>query len=452
MVSRLQVCQRTLVRLLQAVAAVLQVPADVTRESTPDAIKAACARVLRGARRVPEPEGLHDLKIAQAAWKEALQGKHERGRPKKGTVDYRIQATAVLLTYQSFEGLDQWYRFLAFARANLQTWQVKRWCATLETCKTGRLHVHLMLQFRSLQERAARCFTFEGICPNASSHDYLGEGISGRNPQQSVDRGFFYVFASKLGTARNETGRECVDGNYFPAWCEVPGAETYRVQGKWPEALWKQYKLADATYEEYIFLARDGVQARKRNLDACKAWSEARHEQAEIDEVVKRVRSNPSLYQAFPTVPDVSAWLQEFEGDKLRYPLLIVLGASASGKTEFAKSLFAKPLELKVGSTEVFPAKMVEFQRGVHDAIILDDVRDLQFLVSHQEKLQGKYDSRIEFATIQGGTCFFTKYLFRIPTVVTINFTTRNLAYLETNDWLCRPQNRVLVKWPFVPS
>lgn len=98
MVSRLQVCQRTLVRLLQAVAAVLQVPADVTRESTPDAIKAACARVLRGARRVPEPEGLHDLKIAQAAWKEALQGKHERGRPKKGTVDYRIQATAVLLT------------------------------------------------------------------------------------------------------------------------------------------------------------------------------------------------------------------------------------------------------------------------------------------------------------------------------------------------------------------
>ena len=230
-----------MVRLLQAVAPVLQGPADVTRESTPDAVKAACARVLRGARRVP-------------ASKEALQGKHERGKPKKGTVDY----------------------------------QVRRWCATLETCKTGRLDVHLMLQFRILQERAG-CCTFEGICPNTSSHDYLGEGISGRNPQKSGDRGFIYVLASKHGTARNETGRECVDGNYFPPWCEVPGAKTYQIQGTWPEALWKQYKLADARYDENIILARDGFQARKKNLDASKAWSEARHEQAEIDDEVKRV-------------------------------------------------------------------------------------------------------------------------------------------------------------------
>ena len=55
---------------------------------------------------------------------------------------------------------------------------------------------------------------------------------------------------------------------------------------------------------------------------------------------------------------------------------------------------------------------MVEVQRGVHDAIILDDLLDLQFFVSHQEKLQGMYDSRIEFATTLGGTCFFRKCLF----------------------------------------
>ena len=59
--------------------------------------------------------------------------------------------------------------------------------ATLETCKTGRLHVHLMLQFLTLQERAARRFPLAGVCPNASRHDYLGEGIGGSNPQQSVE-------------------------------------------------------------------------------------------------------------------------------------------------------------------------------------------------------------------------------------------------------------------------
>ena len=72
-----------------------------------------------------------------------------------------------------------------------------------------------------------------------------------------------------------------------------------------------------------------------------------------------------------------------------------------------------------MGSSEVFPAKMVEFKRGVHDALILGDVHDLDFLVSHQEKVQGKYDSRTEFATTQGGTCFYTKYLLKVPTVVT---------------------------------
>ena len=119
-------------------------------------------------------------------------------------------------------------------------------------------------------------------------------------------------------------------------------------------------------------------------------------------------------------------WLEHFTRDLLRYPLLILLGASASGKTEYAKSLFQQPLELKVGSSEIFPAKMVEFKRGTHDALILDDVRNLDFLVTRQEKLQGKY---IEFATTQGGTCFYTKFLFQIPTVVTINFTTKNRSY-----------------------
>jgi hypothetical protein len=88
------------------------------------------------------------------------------------------------------------------------------------------------------------------------------------------------------------------------------------------------------------------------------------------------------------------------------------------------------------------------FQRGTHDAIILDDVRDLAFVTENQEKLQGKYDHMVEFATTQGGALSYRKYLFRIPVVVTINWSTRNLDFLQQHDWLKRPDNCVLLEWP----
>ena len=93
-------------------------------------------------------------------------------------------------------------------------------------------------------------------------------------------------------------------------------------------------------------------------------------------------------------------------------------------------------MDLKIGTLGHFPDKMREFDRHLHDGLVLDDVRDLQFLSDHQDKLQGKYDSQIEFASTPGGTCAYKKYLFAVPTVITINYSTANLQYLATHDWL----------------
>ena len=90
---------------------------------------------------------------------------------------------------------------------------------------------------------------------------------------------------------------------------------------------------------------------------------------------------------------------------------------------------------------------MRTFDRHAHDGLILDDVRDLQFLVNHQEKLQGKYDAQVEFASTPGGTCAYAKYLFALPTVITANFSTRNRHLLHEDDWLACPTNRVVVEW-----
>ena len=162
---------------------------------------------------------------------------------------------------------------------------------------------------------------------------------------------------------------------------------------------------------------------------------------------VQRIKCTPSLWKTFPEVPAATAWKHRFTQDALRYPILVVLGPSRCGKTKWAKSLFQNPLELKVGTWAHFPDAMRAFDRKRHEAVILDDVRDLAFLANHQEQLQGKYDTRVEFASAQGGTCVYRKDLFAVPFVATVNYITANLPWLESHDWVGNPENRVVVSF-----
>ena len=91
---------------------------------------------------------------------------------------------------------------------------------------------------------------------------------------------------------------------------------------------------------------------------------------------------------------------------------------------------------------------MRTFSRKQNDGLVLDDVRDLAFLVRHQDKLQGKCDNRVEFASTPGGQCAYSRWLFRVPVVATFNYSTANLDFLETDDFLGTASNRVLVHWP----
>ena len=358
---------------------------------------------------------------------------------------------AVLLTYNGIADLKQWRRFLKFVRTEKAKWNNRYWCATLETTKKGKYHIHLMLQFTKRVDRNSRSFTFEGIPPNCSPNgvgaDLLGGRIGGRNPQKSIDRGMFYVWANKVGTVRDEKRELCVAGNYFPCWRE-DWDMTYEVSARWVDSLWRQRKVSHEVYREYIYEAREGVQARMRNLDSVVEGKRAREEEKEMAVTTKRLRGNKEIFKPFPDVPQAVAWLRLFLTDAIRYPLLLVFGASGSGKTEWAKSLFKNALEMKVGALAHFPETMRHFVRHHHDGIILDDVRDLEFLSDNQEKLQGKYDARVEFASTPGGTCSFHKYLFKVPTVVTVNYSTKHLEYLETHDWLSKKANCVVVHWP----
>ena len=53
-------------------------------------------------------------------------------------------------------------------------------------------------------------------------------------------------------------------------------------------SLWQQHKLSHDTYEEYLFLCRDIVLSRKRNLDAVRQRDEEAAEAMERKATVKR--------------------------------------------------------------------------------------------------------------------------------------------------------------------
>lgn len=455
--SSVMAATRAFVKVILALAQLYGLVLGISRDSSLTEIKVAYRKLLlkthpdKGGKK----EDVQKLQAAKEAWDEAHSKRAQAGRPKttaeeKAAVarrrkEYRVQANVVLLTYQGFTCLEQWHGFVAFVRKSLRKWGVSKWAATLEACETEGLHVHLSLLFKDTVDTSARAFAYEGLRPDVRKGDYLGEGVNKRRFELSVNRGFFYVFADKIGTQREADGKPCFEGNHVPVWVKAKkGQSRYAVLGKWCENLWKERKLTHEKYEEYLYLTRDGVLSRKRNLEAVRSWEEEREENKERLAATQRVKAR--LFHPFQEVPAAKAWLSMFKVELDRYPFLVVLARSRAGKTEWAKSLFERPLVLQVGDLEHFPDGMRNFSRKLHDGIVLDDLRDFSFCVRHQEKLQGKVDAQVEFASTPSGNYAYSKWLWKVPIVVTANYTTRNLDLLQENDFLGNSGNRVLVE------
>ena len=294
--------------------------------------------------------------------REAKETKETQGKALRAfflRVTLRLRSQAVLLTYQGFPAdlaafLPTWERFVAFAEAKQKGWGVKFWTATAETNDDGTHHIHLMQQFfKADDKRVSSLYTFEGVPPNASAHDLLGEGFGGRRYQASWDRGQFYCWANKKGTVARRDGSLCRAGNCEPAWTRELGSDLqgsakttykYAVSGDWPKKLWRDYKLDDSVYEEYLYLCKDKLASNKRGLELYQSWKRERDLQSTIVERTKRMKTNPSLYTPFGQVPEAEEYLAEFTQDAMRYPVLLVHAPSFAGKSEWGSLLVQEPL------------------------------------------------------------------------------------------------------------
>ena len=108
---------------------------------------------------------------------------------------FRVQARAVLLTYNGVKNMSDWEAFKAAVGERLKDWKVKYYGATLERCRNNKLHIHLMMQFHQAVDEPRATYEVLGLKPNVrpGGGDYLHQKWTGENAQSHIDRGFFYV-------------------------------------------------------------------------------------------------------------------------------------------------------------------------------------------------------------------------------------------------------------------
>ena len=176
-VSRLGAATRAFVAVLLLLARRYELVLEVNRDSSAECVLKAYKKVLLKAH--PDKGGrkqdAQTLQAAREEWEKVRKASPDKaGRPSASTCDaavpckphrpeYKVNAEVVLLTYSRVADLEQWHRFLTFARSSLKKWGVKRWGATLEACETEGLHTHLALQFSQKVDRTASSFSSVGL-------------------------------------------------------------------------------------------------------------------------------------------------------------------------------------------------------------------------------------------------------------------------------------------------
>ena len=155
--SLVQLAKRALVQLLLAFGRQYSIALGINRDSADKDVLSACRKVARKVH--PDKGGSEEdtkrLNVAREKWEHAVRdqsagvGSNMRSMSAtaSGKKGFRVQSVAVLLTYQGIAGLPHWQEFLTFVGASLSSWNVWRWCATLEQSKTGKYHVHLMVLY-----------------------------------------------------------------------------------------------------------------------------------------------------------------------------------------------------------------------------------------------------------------------------------------------------------------
>ena len=148
--------------------------------------------------------------------------------------------------------------------------------------------------------------------------------------------------------------------------------------------LWQAGKMTHESCKEEL------VKSRGSGLQCCYAmveFVESKEKSVMSDAQIEILGSHlSSKMLAFKSHPDVDEWKRQYEienlGKLVRYKILLLVGKSRSGKTQFAKSLFGntKTMVLNCQGLGTAIPSLREVNRAVHSCIVFDEVSEKQVL------------------------------------------------------------------------
>ena len=130
--------------------------------------------------------------------------------------------------------------------------------------------------------------------------------------------------------------------------------------------------------------------------------------------------------------------MQTYSEVEERYQLLVLHGPSCTGKSRLCKSLFGEERTLVIDVQHAAHPDLKEFDRAVHQALLLDEVSSPAFIVANKKLLQAHMDGAI---LGQSSTQLYSYevWLWRIPIMLTTNnfdfsgYTAADKNWITTN-------------------
>ena len=319
---------------------------------------------------------------------------------------YRLESKAFMLTYNSRSFTQAvWTDFERFTSGLADRLGARAWAACLEESEEpGRKHLHsyyFWTDGKGVRFRNLDTFAFQDVTPRA---DVCRGAAQDRFNRTAALRGFYYVALKKRGTLE-------AAANYH-AWID------YFPKAQWVTAWWNQHKLTHEQYLEVSVRLRSGHAARKAEVESVVAderrFSLKRRRQEALELLAKRRRGFK------PRPEQVRRWLASFDEPDWRYSMLVLVGPSKMGKSEWAKDMRGVEKTLLIDCQNAEHPDLADYDPDRHAAVIFDEISGPDFVLRNKKLLQGHVDgARLG----QSPTQRFAHQvmLWRVPLVLTCN-------------------------------
>jgi hypothetical protein len=334
-------------------------------------------------------------------------------------------------TDKSKDSATLWQVWKKWKAAKKKELAVRRSTSTMEESLNsellGRVHFHWKIDLKeAIDHSTTDALVFHGIRPDVRytwgdlTVQEGGKAARGAAFAEASNRGHFYRWAPKRGSL--------FKGTNWPPFAK------YRVNGRWLEDLWADDKLGDDEYMSLSLKIKRGHAARKRELEVVRADERS----ARIDKQIADVNCDLSKLKApFHTFPEVTAWEDSFLKVDFRWKILALCADSASGKSNFAESIFENPCIITVEDAESLDLK--EFSHDRNDGLVLDNVNSWGQLRKWRAVLQAR-NAKSKGGQSATNVFSYAQYLYGVPVVATLD--------LDTPDaYLVDPQNPQCSQW-----